>query len=301
VVLVSDLTQAHFSVPAGVADAVANLLTERLGGIEQRDADTLAPADKGQVEFVAWVPSSDVSEHVRAVEHLLSSLNQLGDDAAPFSWHTEEADPDSWVEAYKKHFKTNRLGRFVIKPSWEDAELEPGELSIEIDPGMAFGTGLHASTRLALSCLARVARLCPPPEAVLDLGCGTGILAIAAAKLWSATRVVAVDIDEAAVASCRENVERNDLGGRIEVQQRAAAKASGRFGLVLANLSEEVLLKLRPTLPKRLDEFGRLVLSGLLAEQAPGVCRAYTRALALEPEYSEEDSGWRALLLRTHL
>jgi ribosomal protein L11 methyltransferase len=298
---VSDLAQVHFRVPEGAAEAVANLLVELGGGgVEQRDAETIDAASAGQVEFVTWLPSSDVENSVRSVEQLLASLSNMGIGAdSKLTWHQEDAKPDVWVDAYKRHFKTSHIAkRFVIKPSWEEYSPDSGELLIELDPGMAFGTGLHASTKLCMSCLERISRLCPAPQSILDLGCGTGILAIAAARLWQGCKIVAIDNDPTAVEVCRENAERNGVGKRIEIQQGTAAELSGRYGLILANLSYDVLSTAGEGLIKHLDDFGRIVLSGLLAKQAQQLCIDLTKDLALEPEYTEEDNGWRALLLR---
>ena len=300
IVLVSDLAQLHFRVPQQAAEAVVNLLHELAGGgVEERDADTLERSEPGMVEFVAWVSQKDIDGHVQAVERLLGSLKTMGVETAPFSWTKQDADPNAWVDAYKSHFKTTRLARrFVVKPSWDTYRSQPGDILIELDPGMAFGTGLHASTKLVLSCLDRIARLCPTPNTILDLGTGTGILAIAAAKLWSTSKIVAVDNDPTAVEVCRENIERNGLKGRIDVQVGSAGQLGGRYTLVLANLSYEVLSHVAGQLIHSLDDFGRIVLSGLLADQAQSLCIDLSRQLVLEPEYSEDDDGWRALLLR---
>jgi ribosomal protein L11 methyltransferase len=300
VVLVTDLSQVQFRVSQAAAEAVANLLHELGGGgVEQRDGETIDKANAGAVELITWVASSDVEQYVGAVEKLLGSLKDMGVDTEPFSWEQREADPEAWVDVYKQHFRTARIAkRFIVKPSWEDYTPQSGDLMIELDPGMAFGTGLHASTKLVMSCLDRIARLCPTPNTVLDLGCGTGILAIAAAKLWSPSKIIAVDNDPTAVEVCKENVARNGLSSRIEVKQGSAGSVDGRFSLVLANLSYDVLSGLTSPLLRNLDDFGRIVLSGLLAEQAKRLCADFARQLVLEPEYSEEEAGWRALMMR---
>ena len=296
--VVTDLAQVVFSVPPEAAEAVSNLLSEEAGGVELRDVET-SPDAGDAIELLAWLPTTDVDQRVKQVETLLSSLTALGVKTAPWSWRSEEVDPASWTDAYKRYFTVNRIGkRFVVKPSWESYEAKPGELIIEMDPGMAFGTGLHASTRLVIHAMERVGRMGPAPQSVVDLGCGTGILAIAAARLWPSTRILAVDNDETAVRVCKENVQRNGLDGRIHVDLRAASKVDGRYYLVLANLSPDALTELHPRFRRILDDFGRIVLSGLPAENAPAICRLYTRDLSLEPEYSEELDGWQALLLR---
>jgi len=300
---VSDITQIHYRVPHAAAESVANLLHElSSGGVEQRDEETLESPEAGLVEFVTWVPESKVDEQVSAVERLLSSLKDLGIETQRFSCSRLQVDSDAWVDAYKRHFRTTRIARrFVVKPSWEDYDVQPGDLMIELDPGMAFGTGLHASTKLVMSTLERVARLCPTPQTVLDLGCGTGILAIAVARLWTASKIIAVDNDPVAVEACRYNVAHNGLQDRIEVREGSAGSVEGQFSLICANLSYDVLSGLTKTLPRHLDDFGRLILSGLLASQAQELCVAFTSGLQLEPEYSEEENDWRSLLLRVRL
>jgi ribosomal protein L11 methyltransferase len=288
-----------FSVPADVAEAVGNLLTEVGSGVEQRDGETTPSLAPDTVEFWVWVSSTDVPRRVAAVETLLSSLREMDLKADPWSWRSEEVDPQTWQDAYKRYFTVHRMGRhFVVKPSWEQHEPDPLDFVIEMDPGMAFGTGLHQSTQLVVHAMERVARSGPAPQSVLDLGCGTGILAIAAAHLWPGTKVVALDSDESAVNVCRENVRRNHLEDRIRADHGSGAKADGRYDLVLANLSLETLTELRGMIPRYLHDSGHLILSGLLAEQANSIAHLYSRELLLEPEYSEEMDGWRALLFR---
>jgi ribosomal protein L11 methyltransferase len=296
---VKDLTQLLVSVPSPAAEAVANLLTEMVGGAEVRDHETTPSLAEGVSELVVWLPSSGVEGVVAKVETLLKSLGELGTKSDPWSWSSEEIEPEQWQEVYKKYFKTMRLGRhFVVQPSWEDQPPAPRDIVIRLDPGMAFGTGLHASTQLVIHAMERLAHAGMAPQKVLDLGCGTGILAIAAAKLWPATGVLAVDNDEVAVEACQVNVKRNGLESRILVEQQQADEVKGTFNLVLANLSAEVLTSLQPVMRRRVNDFGHLVLSGLTSDQCGGISLLYCKDLVMEPEYSEEADGWRSLLLK---
>jgi ribosomal protein L11 methyltransferase len=296
---VKDLAQVLFSVPADAAEAVACLLAEEGAGVEQRDAETTPSIAKDVTELVVWLPSSTVEKRVRQVETLLKSLQELGTRAEPWSWSSEEVKPEAWEEAYKRFFKVTRLGRhFVVQPSWEEYDPQPRELVIKLDPGMAFGTGLHVSTQLVVSAMERLAHSGIAPRLVLDLGCGSGILAIAAAKLWPTSKVQAIDRDEVAVAVCRENVAHNGLGSRIIVERLEGAELDGVFELVLANLSSESLTELQPKMRERVSDFGYLILSGLTASQAQRIAVLYCRELQMEPEYSEAAEGWRALLLK---
>ena len=298
----NELAQLSFSVPPATAEAVANLLVEQIGcGVEQRDKETLLSSGEGTIEIVAWLPSSDVPTRVGDVETLMASLKELGTVVDPWSWESQVADPETWLDTYKEFFKTSRLGRrFVLKPSWETYETQEDDLLIELDPGQAFGTGRHASTKLVLGCLDRLTRMAGAPQTIADVGCGTGILSIAAAKLWPGARIHAIDNDPIATEVCLENIALNGVENRITVETKTAEELRGRFNLVLANMTYEVLSEIRPVLRQRLADFGHLILSGLISEQATMLCRAYTRDLVLEPVYSEEEDGWRVLLLRVY-
>ncbi len=300
--LVEELAQIRFIVPAAVLEPLVNLLTEEGGGVEERDADTMNKAADGSSEVVAWLPADRVDERVQQVQTLLDSLKDMGLETDPWSWEAEEAEAKAWGEAYKEFFPVINLGRFlVIKPSWKEYEAAPHEQVIEMDPGQAFGTGLHASTTLMVKCMERLARRGSPPAAVLDLGTGTGILAMSAAKLWPDAEIAALDSDPVAVEVCRANLEANDLQDRVELHEASARDfelKDASQSVILANLTRDLLLDLQPRLVKPLEEFGHLVVSGLLSHEAGEVCRAYSADLKLEPELTVEQGGWTAVIFR---
>lgn len=297
-----ELAQIRFIVPADVLEPLLNMLTEDGGGVEQRDADTLNKATSGSSEVVAWLPSAQVEERVKRVEILIGSLKEMGLTTDPWSWETEDTEARAWSEAYKEFFPVIHLGRFlVIKPSWKEYEAAPHEQVIEMDPGQAFGTGLHASTTLMVRAMERLARRGTPPTTVLDLGTGTGILAMAAARLWADAEIVAIDSDPVAVEVCRTNLEANGLSGRVELKEASALEfplKNASTSLIVANLTRDLLLTLRPRLAKPLEEFGHLVVSGLLSHEANEVCRAYSQDLTMEPELTTEQDGWTAVIFR---
>jgi ribosomal protein L11 methyltransferase len=204
-----------------------------------------------------------------------------------------EVREEDWANAWREHFFAHRVGeRLVIKPSWREFEGGPGDLVVTLDPGMAFGTGLHPSTRLCLLALERVVR---GGERVLDVGTGSGILAVAAARL-GAERVLAVDVDEVAVQAARANVEANGLAARIEVAPGSveSAPAGQTYDLVLANIIARVIVDLAPSLAARLRTGGRLVVSGILELRRDEVAAALG-AVGLVVEETLPEADWVAL------
>jgi ribosomal protein L11 methyltransferase len=250
-----------FTAPAEEAEEWAAELYE--WGVEIRDAETLEKPPAGTVLLVVWVPP-DAAEEVMA---------RVGLPA-----RTRTRDEAEWRELWKQYFKPRRVGRFVIVPSWES--YEGPELRLELDPGRAFGTGQHASTRLCLEMLdGEVASF-------LDVGCGSGVLAIACKKLWPAARGMAMDIDPDAVEVSRENAARN----RVEIDF-STRLPDGEFDLVLANIQPEVLI---PLAPRLMAGAKKLILSGILVEAAEEVVRAYSGMRLVK---TKDDEGWRVLVL----
>jgi ribosomal protein L11 methyltransferase len=169
---------------------------------------------------------------------------------------------------------------------------------IRLDPGMAFGTGLHASTRL---CLEALVERPPAGRSVLDLGTGSGILAIAAARLGAA-QVLALDIDPVATRVAAENVAQNGVEGQVTVATGAIDAAAGPYDAIVANILAEPLVRLAPAIVGRLAPRGLVVLAGLLAAEADGVARAYTalglREVARPREVESPTLEWAALVLQ---
>lgn len=286
-------------MPEAAADAVTNLLTEEVGGVELRDSETLAATEEGLAELLCWVPGSLVDARVERVELLMKSLGEMGVPVDSWSWKSEEVEPRQWHEAYKEHFGVTHLGRFiVIKPSWLEYEPSPTDRVVELDPGMAFGTGLHASTGVMVGAMERLAARSVPPKKVLDMGAGTGILSLAAARLWPNSKIKAIDLDEIAVEVCRENVERNGASRQVKAEQLSGAEVNGQYNLVLANLNRELLTELQPRMRSLLADGGYLIISGFLSEYTKELSLVYSRDLQLEPECSLAQDGWTALKFR---
>lgn len=195
---------------------------------------------------------------VEELSGLLRGLPEFDYDAGEFTVQTREVNEDDWAHAWKKYFKPLQVSeRLTIKPTWEDYTPREEELIIELDPGMAFGTGTHPTTALCLRTLEGAIR---PGDTVIDVGTGSGILAIGAMKL-GAERVLALDLDPVAVSSATENVKLNDLGAQIEVrlsdllgvlregadagagdESPVSARVKPPVDLVVANILAEIIL-----------------------------------------------------------
>ena len=201
-------------------------------------------------------------------------------------------DDADWTDAWKDHYVAQRIGRVVIVPSWVDEPLAPDEVAVTLDPGMAFGTGLHPTTRACLEMLQQV----DPPERLLDVGCGSGILALAALRL-GAGRAVGVDTDPLAVEASMANAELNGLAAQFTVQH-GTVEAAGRdrHPLIVANLVAAVLITAAPDLAARLTPGGTLLAGGIIESRAREVIAAM-RDAGLDVATRRDDGEWVALAL----
>jgi ribosomal protein L11 methyltransferase len=207
---------------------------------------------------------------------------------------------EDWAEAWKEHFPVLRIGRrIVIRPTWREYQPESDDVVVALDPGMAFGTGLHPTTRLCLAGLERWADTgLVRGASVLDVGSGSGILAVTAALL-GASRVSAVDTDPIAVESTRENARRNGIV--VEAARGSLPIADGPFDLVLANLVAGLLVELAAELARALrpghdspGSGGRLLASGIFIDREPDVRRAFAAA-GLRVAGREQETDWLVL------
>ncbi|HEX7172857.1 MAG TPA: 50S ribosomal protein L11 methyltransferase [Candidatus Limnocylindria bacterium] len=200
---------------------------------------------------------------------------------------------DDWAEAWKQQFVPQRIGRVVVVPSWSLEPVGSDEVPVVLDPGMAFGTGLHPTTR---GCLELLQQLEPMPEHVLDVGSGSGILGIAALRL-GADRAVAIDTDPLAVEATVANAGRNGLGDRVQATVGTLpVEAIERFPLVLANLVAAILVELAPRLASHLAPGGTLLASGIIEPKADVVLTAMGDA-GLAVVSRHDDGEWVTLRL----
>jgi len=231
----------------------------------------------------------------REIEEALWHLSQLYPIPAPRFRHLSEED---WAHAWKKHYRVLQVGqRIVVKPSWQSYTPRPVDVVVELDPGMAFGTGLHPSTRL---CLIALEEHLTPGLGVLDVGTGSGILAIAAARL-GAGRVLALDIDPLAVEAARANVAANEVEHIVSVGPGSWPTAEPQdqaFDIVLVNILAETIVELlNEGLVRCLQEAGLIVVSGIIESQEMMVVEVLgAQGVDLVDRLQEKD--WVALVGR---
>lgn len=315
---------ARFSVsaPLSFVEAVSAVILETgCGGVEIVDpgavssdpfADRGAAATPGPVAVAGYLPVDDRLEPTLAdLRRRVDILCESGLEVGPEIVVTTLAD-ETWASAWKAYFKPVRVGeRLVIKPSWETWDRAPGDLVIDLDPGMAFGTGLHPSTQLCLRLLeqsvAQASACVPNPQRptlhptglrVLDWGTGSGILAIAAVLL-GAREVTAIDLDPVAIGVARENVERNGLQGQVAVRYGSIEDQppTPAFDLVLANIVADPIIAGAGDLRSRLAPGGAAIIGGIIDRREAEVVAALA-ACGMQVTVAARKEEWRALRVR---
>ena len=247
----------------------------------------------GPVIVRAYLPADEnLPANRRRIEEALWHLGQIRPIPTPTFRTLAEED---WAETWKERLSVMHIGQhLVIRPLWLEYTPAPGDIVIQLDPGMAFGTGLHPTTQM---CLVALEELVRPGMDVLDLGCGSGILAIAAARL-GAGRVLAVDNDPIAVKTAQENAVANGVQETVRVVHGSLAEAEESYDLVAANILAAVIVKMaQEGLARRVRPGGILVATGILGGQETEVVEALERGgLTLAEQRRVED--WVCLLAR---
>lgn len=298
-------TDAWFEIAVEVAgidsETVADVFRQACpGGVAVEPGHRLDPSiDAYVVDGDApalvrgYIPANE--DHARIRRSFQVAL-QLAPLQSPPKWRrVRRLRESSWRDAWKKHFGVQRIGRtLVVRPSWVDHRLKGGETVIQIDPGMAFGTGQHPTTAM---CLSLLEELVGPRASVLDLGSGSGILGIAAARLGAA-RVLALDTDPQAVKATQENAATNSVATVVEPREGPSESAGGEtFDIIAANISGLTLERLARDLAASLKPGGVLIASGFLEDAVDGLRQAFEGA-GLRVERVVEEGVWRAIFAR---
>jgi len=290
-------------------EMISNFLHELgAGGVTIEESGTLNK--QRDTSFGTWyeLPLNDIPEGRATIQgyfadstdmdgimnQLKARVDELSDydiDTGNPTYELKEVDDEDWANAWKQYFKPVRISdRLTIKPTWEPYEASPEEIIIELDPGMAFGTGTHETTSL---CLKTLEHYIKPGNDVIDVGTGSGVLAIAAAKL-GAKGVLAVDLDPVAVSSATENVHLNDLSSRISVKLSdllGVIKESGKeaseaeslnvtlpVDVVVANILADIILLFVDDVHAALKTGGLYIASGIITEKEQSVAEALQKA-----------------------
>jgi ribosomal protein L11 methyltransferase len=287
---VEAVSEIFARVGAGAAVRPTRLLRDPNDELAARE-DPAAP-----YEVTVHLPDDGTTPAaVEATEKALWHLQAFG--VRPVGeLRVRSVDETDWTEAWKAGYVTQRVGRMVIVPSWTEEELRPDEVALRLDPGMAFGTGLHPTTR---GCLRFLQSIGPMPPQVLDIGSGSGILALAALRL-GAERARCLDTDPVAVEATLANAARNGLAARVVAERCSLPATPGgdeRYPLVLANLVAAVLIELAPALAAHVAPGGRLIAGGIIDSRAPEV-EAALLAAGFRVERRDEGGEWITLLLR---
>jgi ribosomal protein L11 methyltransferase len=302
--------ELRIEVDSEAVEAVSEILSRAASGgvsVEQpftteQEGLAASPIIDAPVTLRAYLPAIDAIAADAAMAGVRERLGHLtAFDLRPIGeLHVSEVHEEDWATAWKEHFPVMRLGRrIVIKPTWRDYDPSPDDVIIALDPGMAFGTGLHPTTRLCLIGLERWSDEGVVTDAsVLDVGSGSGILAVGAALL-GAGPVRAIDTDPIAVDSTRQNAARNDIS--IAASQGSLPIEAGPFDLVFANLVASLLVPCAPELADAVrpgdgavGSGGRLLASGIFIDREPEVRRAFAAA-GLRVVRREQETEWVAL------
>lgn len=306
-------TEIYIKTTEEASDAISEMLTtigaggvviedpneirrqiESPGSLDYADQDFMDSLGT-EVTIKAYFNEEHKPDELAAlINEKLSFISQFLEVGRGYTGY-ERVDDQDWATAWKKHYKPFHISEsVVIKPSWEEYDKQDGEIVIGLDPGMAFGTGTHETTRL---CSQLLERYVEKGDQVIDVGCGTGILSIIALKL-GAGRVAAVDIDEVAVRVTRENCEINGVVKDISVSRGVLSDLEpAQADIMVANIIADVIVDLSTQVPKYLKKGGILLTSGIIRERKEEVIETYT-GMGFELVSVDEMGEWVAIVFR---
>ena len=285
-------TEVTIKTTTEAVEAISNILMEeRCGGVMIEDPKDFLFQKKNELDWdyveeevfnksgqdgvliKTYIPEErNVLELIETVTARIALLPSFGLDIGEGSVSLSNVNESDWANEWKKYYKPTKVGKkIVVKPSWEEYEKQEGDLIIELDPGMAFGTGTHETTSM---CIRELENYVDETKTVFDIGCGSGILAIAAAQL-GAKEVVAGDLDEVAVKVSKENCEINNVSDKVVVKHGSLFEVvDSKADVIVANIIADIIKILAKDVSKFLKDDGVFISSGIILAKIDEVCQA---------------------------
>ena len=285
-------TEVTIKTTTEAVEAISNILMEeRCGGVMIEDPKDFLFQKKNELDWdyveeevfnksgqdgvliKTYIPEErNVLELIETVKARIALLPSFGLDIGEGSVSLSNVNESDWANEWKKYYKPTKVGKkIVVKPSWEEYEKQEGDLIIELDPGMAFGTGTHETTSM---CIRELENYVDETKTVFDIGCGSGILAIAAAQL-GAKEVVAGDLDEVAVKVSKENCEINNVSYKVVVKHGSLFEVvDSKADVIVANIIADIIKILAKDVSKFLKDEGVFISSGIILAKIDEVCQA---------------------------
>ena len=274
-----------------------DILGREQGPLTWDFADLDVLEHKGDVAVVKGYFSEEdnIEDILNFVNERLEDIKNQGIDITPGTVVSEKMFEEDWANNWKKYYKPFRVGKsLIVKPIWEEYEAKDGDLVVELDPGMAFGTGDHETTNM---CMKALEEYVTKDSVVFDVGCGSGILAIAAAKL-GAKKAVGVDLDPVAVESAKENVSYNNLDNIEILYGNLVDVIEGKADVVVANILAEIICILTEDVKRVLKDGGVFITSGIIHDRVDMVVKKM-EASGFEVIEVNRDGEWNCIIAKS--
>ena len=273
-----------------------DILGREQGPLTWDFADINVLEHKGKVAVVKayFAEEDNIEEILGYVNEKLVELKEMGIDLGEAKVEHEKMYEEDWANTWKQYYKPSKVGeKIVVKPIWEEYEQKEGELVVNLDPGMAFGTGTHETTRMCIQALEKYVK---EESTVFDVGCGSGILAIAAAKL-GAKLAVGVDLDPVAVESSIDNVGYNNLNNIEILHGNLVEVIDGKSDIVVANILAEIICILTDDVKRVMKDGGVFITSGIIHDRVDMVCEKL-EATGFEVIEKNRDGEWNCIVAK---
>lgn len=295
---IEEISGIFYGMPCqGVAiEDPQDVLGRKTGPLTWDFADINVLEHKGEFALVKGYFSQDenVEELVKYIKEKLQELKDMGINIGKGTVTYETIKEEDWANNWKKYYKPKRIGnKIVIKPMWEEYKEKENDIVIELDPGMAFGTGEHETTKMCIEALEKYVK---PDSNVFDVGCGSGILAIAAAKL-GAKKAIGVDLDPVAVESAKENVGLNNLDNIEILEGNLIEVIDEKADIVVANILAEIICILTEDVSRVLNPGGLFITSGIIHERVDMVCKKL-ESCNFTVETVNKDGEWNCIVAK---